>query len=228
MSRGRTQTLLLWLCLAVPLGMAQTQAADAASNPSPAPEKTITVSTTLSADGGRERFAVFTLERGDWLLQNIDWSNPSGDSILGLFVVGRRFKVSRRLDLTALAGPWYSYENHAWDEVVLGARLNLHGERFRLASSNYWGVALRRSGYFFALHNQTLTGLPHLPDWLGLSLVEKYGSDGLERLFVGPSFAVSRGSVTLSAFPYWDIQHRRLDMQVSVSFSHSARPRRAQ
>jgi hypothetical protein len=227
MLRSGTQTLLLWLCLA-PSGMAQTKSASAADNPPTEPQKPFTVSIAFSADGGRERFAVFALEHGDWVLQNIDWTNPSGESALSLFLVGRRFKASRRLDVTVLAGPWYSYENHAWDEVALGAKLTLHGERFRLACANYWGVPLKRSGYFFALHTQTISGLPRVPTWAGLSVVEKYGSDGLERLFVGPAFSVSRGGLTFSAFPYWDIQHRRLDMQVEVSFSRAFRPRQTQ
>lgn len=211
--------MLVWLVLALRSGAAQAAGSSAAAGPAaPAPW---TISLDLIADAGRDRFAVVTLARGPWKLQNINWTDPDGESALSVLLLGRRFSLSRRVEVTVLAGPWYSYEDHAWNEMVLATHLTLHGRRLRFSATNYWGGPLSKTGYFFASHTQTLTGLPHLPNWLGICFLEKHGSDGLERLFLGPEFSRRHGAITVSAYPYWDVTRRTLDVRVGVSYTRT-------
>ena len=215
--------LFVGLLLALSPAAAQT-APSVAAGEVPALPTPWKVTVSLSADAGHDRFGNLTVQHGPWQFKGIDWTSPSGDSALSALLVGRRATLSRAVDLTVLAGPWYSYENHAWNELAVGTHLGIHGRRFDMSCTNYWGSALRRSGYFFDVHSQTLIGLPHLPAWLGASLEEENVSgDGLTRLFPGVLLRKARGGMTLSATPYWDVQRRTIDVKVEATFSYAVR-----
>ena len=223
MSPARLASTLLWLTLAAQTSAAQTAIAKAAGDASSNSSKPLTVSIAFSSDGGRDRFDILTVQLRAWEFQNFNWASPDGQSALSLFLIGRQFKLARWADAVVLAGPWYSYENHAWDEMVLATNFTFHGERLRVACTNYWGAPLRNSGEFVDSHTQTMTGLPHLPTWLGASILEKRSSDGLDRLFLGPALAMGRGAISVSAYPYWDVQRRTFDMRIGMSYSHVGR-----
>ena len=87
-----------------------------------------------------------------------------------------------------------------------------------MVSTNYWGSPLKRTGEFFASHNQTIVGFLGLPSWLGVSTTEKYTSQGLKRLFLGPLLTKTKSAFTVSAAPYCDAQSGRLDLQLKVSY----------
>lgn len=210
--------MLLWFALAVP--PSATQTATAADVAKPDLAKPLTISIDLSADRGRDRFGIIAVQRGNWLAQNINWSSPDGQYALSLFLVGYQFKISRWADAVVLAGPWYSYEQHAWNEMVLASHFTLHGERLRVSCTNYWGWPVRSSGRFYDLHTQTITGFPSLPRWLGASFLEKHTSKGLERLFLGPVLTGKKGALSVSASPYWDVQRRTVDIRMGMSYRH--------
>jgi hypothetical protein len=224
MSVDRHLAVLVWLLFAAQSATAQTGAANTANNATRNSPSHLTLSIALSADGGQDRFGILTLQRSNWVLQNINWTDPNGQFALSLFLAGHQFKLSGWADASVLAGPWFSYENHAWNEMVLDTNFTFHKERFRVACTNHWGLPLKNSGEFLDSHTQTMTGLTGLPTWLGLSFLEKHSSSaGLERLFLGPVLTKRKGAITVSAYSYWDVQRRTLEMRLGMSYTFSPR-----
>jgi hypothetical protein len=222
MSVSRFLSVLVFLSLGVQSGATQTAVPITSNNTPPNSPNRSTMSIAVSADGDQDRYGTLTLQRGNWALQNINWTNPNGQFALSLLLMGRQFKLSRWADASVLAGPWFSYGDHAWNEMVLDTNFTFHKERFRVACTNHWGLPLRNSGGFFDSHIQTMTGLTGLPTWLGFSLLEKYsGSAGLERLFFGPVLMKREGAINVSAYPYWDVQRRTLDLRLGLSYSRT-------
>jgi hypothetical protein len=131
--------------------------------------------------------------------------------------------MSRWAEAVVLTGPWYSYDSHAWNEMVLATHFAFHGERLRMSCMNFWGSPLRSSGYFYATHTQTIAALPHLPSWLWANFLEEHTSAGLVRLFLGPILTREKGAITVSAFPYWDVQRRTVDVRVGMLYRHQVR-----
>lgn len=199
----------------------QTAGAHADGNPSAADG--LSVSLTLIADKGRDRYGNVLLQRGAWIAQNINWTSPDGQSALSAFLAGRKMKVSDRVDAVVLAGPWYSYDHHAWNEAVLATHFIFHAKRFRIASEIFWGIPLRASGYFYEAHSQTLEGGLRFPNWLGAAFVEEGTSHGLERFFLGPLLTRPKGQFKFSAFPSWDLQRRRIDLRATLNYRHAGR-----
>ncbi len=182
-----------------------------------------TLTFSSSGDWRRDRFAEIGLRYGNWEFQNINWVRPDRQSAFILLFAGRKFRVNRRLSLTLLAGPWYSYENHAWNELVVDTNLTWQGERFRARIVNHWGAGVGSGGYSFDAHTQTFSGIQHLPSWLGLSLQEERTRSGLVRMFAGPYLSRQKGRITLTAYPYRDITRHRMDMRLGLSYSHNLR-----
>lgn len=208
-----------WCVLATELAVAQLASPDngARSETKAGQGTPITMSASFSMDGGRDRLAIIELRRGHWVLQSVNRVRPDGQSAFSLLRVGRTMRASRRLDGLVSLGPLRTYENHAWDEAVLGTNVTIHGERFQATLSNDWAFPTASSGYFFDSHAQTFTGLPRLPKWVGVNLMEGRNKNGWDRIFVGPLFTKRRGGITFSAFPYWDTTRERADLRVRIS-----------
>ena len=226
MSRNHRLAIFLSLMLALQAAAAQTETATSDTQTSSSSRWALTID--LIADRGRDRFGNLTVQRGNWQAQIVNWASPGEKSALSALLVGREFNLFRWGDVTVLAGTWNSYEHHAWNEMVFAAHFAFHGERFRVACQNYWGSPLRSSGYFYETHTQTITGLPSLPTWLGMSFVEEQTSHGLVRLFLGPMLTRpvlkrKKGGITVSAFPYWDVQRASFDVRLKATFRHEVR-----
>jgi len=219
MKPTRTFVLSAVLIFTVQSVLAQIASANTSGNAIAQSPRHLTMSVSVSADGGRDRFGILTLQRGKWMLQNVNWTNPDGQSALSLLLVGRQFKVSRWADLAVLAGPWFSYEDHAWNEMVVDTNFTFHKGRFKLVSTNRWGSPLRSSGHLLDSHMQTMTGLTGLPSWLGLNFLERHSNSvGLQRLFVGPILTKTKGAIAVNAYPYWDFTRQTLDMRIGMSY----------
>jgi len=178
-----------------------------------------TLAFTATADGGQDRYGIFVLTRGKWQLENINWVNPSGSDAISLLLAGRQFKVARGLEVGILAGPWYEHYNRAWDEAVVDTDVQWRGRRIKLVSINRWGIPVRATGSFFDSHTQAISGIPGLPDWIGVNAQERYTPDGFERLWAGPMFTKNKRSISFRCVPYWDFRRKTVDLRVTVSYS---------
>jgi len=183
---------------------------------------TLSIATT---GNGQVRYGIITLARGQWQAQNINWVDPSGSDALSALLFGKSLRSRHSWHATVLAGPWYSYSSHRWDEAVLNTSLEFHGERLRAAFDSYWGIPTKASGYYFSSHSQTFSGIAHLPPWLGASFLEKHESDGFHHLWAGPRFVCNfnSGHMTVSAYPYWDFTRHTADLRLSASYKLSLR-----
>ena len=177
---------------------------------------------TLTVAGigdGLDRYADLFAERGQWQLWNINWAAPSGSDAFSLVQAGRKFRIGHGLDLGILAGPWYEYSNHAFDEAVVDANIQFQGESIRFTAINEWGIPLKATGYFFDSHTQAISGFPRLPGWLGARAQEEYEPGGFDTVGVGPMFRKRKGNISVSAAPYWDFMRRTADFRLTISYS---------
>ncbi len=186
----------------------------------------ISVTVTGIVDGGgHDRYGVVVLRRGEWLLQNINWVDRTGMDAVSLLMAGRRFHLSRRLDMSVLAGPWYEYARRAWNEGVVDTNFQVHGEQFRFVCINHWGIALKSSGGFFDSHVQTVTGIPGLPRWLGASSQIEHSPTGTETLWAGPLIAKQIRDTWVGGVPYWDFLRHTAGFRLSVSYQMTLKRR---
>jgi hypothetical protein len=181
---------------------------------------TLTIATVAN---GQDRYGAISLARGNWKAESISWVNPGGSDSLTAVLAGKAFHSSRSWSATVLAGPLFSYSRHRFDEVVVNTSVEFHGERIRAGFNTYWGIPIKRTGFYFSSHSQTITGVARLPAWLGFSFLEKHESAGLERLWAGPQFTRSKGHVSLSAYPYWDFTRHTADLRLSAAYTVAVR-----
>lgn len=213
---------LLLLLFVAQSGYAQTSIAASAQESSRS-AKSSSLVISVSGDGHHDRFAVLDLAHDKWRFQNINWSSPDTRYGLSAFLLGREFKLRNWLKAVVLAGPWWSYENHSWNELVLATHFTLQAKRMRLGLTNFWGAPAQLTGEYFDSHSQTVTGLPKSPNWLGVSFLEKHSTDGLERLFMGPTITKRCKSVSASVYPYWDFRSGTSDIRLGLSYSREKR-----
>jgi hypothetical protein len=215
---------LSWFALVLAPAVAQTiDDGDTHRGAGAEQRKPTTVTMAVAGDGGRDRIAFIGMQRGAWEFQTINRVSPDGQSGYNVLLAGRRIKVSRRVDVILLAGPYRTIEHHAWDEVVVDTDFSVHGERFQATLINHWGFPSASSGERFDSHTQRFTGLPHVPKWLGVNLMESRDQGGLERLFIGPWLAAGKGGFTFSAFPFWDAPRKRADLRLGIAYTHTMR-----
>ena len=175
---------------------------------------------TVAAIGdGLDRYANLFVERGQWQLRNINWAAPSGSDAYSLMLAGRKFRIAHGLDLGILAGPWYEYSNHAFDEAVVDTNIQFQGENIRFTAINEWGIPLKATGYFFDSHTQAIGGFPGLPSWIGARAQEEYERGGFDTVGVGPMFTKRKGNISIGAAPYWDFMRKTADLRLTISYS---------
>jgi hypothetical protein len=134
-------------------------------------------------------------------------------------LAGRKFRIAHGLDLGILAGPWYEYSNHAFDEAVVDTNIEFLGESIRFTAINEWGIPLRATGYFFDSHTQAIRGFAGLPRWIGVRAQEEYEPGGFDTVGVGPMFTKRKGNILISAAPYWDFMRKTADLRFTIAYS---------
>jgi hypothetical protein len=185
----------------------------------------LTVVTVYDA-GGHDRYGVVIFRRSDWLLENINWVDRSGTDAVSLLLAGKRLRWGSRVEISLLAGPWYEYANHAWDEAVIDTNIQFRREHFRFVSVNHWGVPTRATAEFFASHIVTIRAMPGLPTWLGATGQIEHSRTGIEALWAGPVFTKTWAAISLNGAPYWDFHHQRGGIRLNFSYELPLRTKR--